>query len=108
MEIKFTDEQEKQFIEDKYIRIVGDNYDFYFELDDKNNICYFEIIKKENKRIKQKYFFDTDELEKLIPKRLNDPSYYRNDPLCPNCGTYMIYNFEHCPKCGQQIDYSKE
>ena len=49
-----------------------------------------------------------DELKKLEAARPYDPSWHSNDPLCPNCQTYMIYHFEHCPKCGQKLDWSEK
>ena len=108
MDIKVTSEQEKEFLEDKWVNIIIGDYKIYLELTNQDDLFYFELIKSKNGKTEQGYAHDVSQLELLIPKRLRDPSWYHNDPLCPNCGTYMIYNFEHCPKCGQKIDYSNE
>ncbi len=110
MEIRLTEEQIEQFLENEYIRIViGDDYRIYVELDsDGDLIWYFELVKSKNGKTVQIYKHDVGELELLTPKRPHDPSWYHNDPLCPHCQTYMIYNFDHCPKCGQKLDWSEE
>ena len=106
MEVKLSADD---FLDDKWIDIViGENHRLYVELDCEDNPFYFEIIHSQNGKTLQGFAFDRTELEKLKPKRLRDPSYFSNDPLCPSCGTYMIYNFEYCPKCGQKIDYSEK
>lgn len=100
---------EDEFFEDKYIDIeIGKEHKFriYVELSRDDDPWYAEIVHSRNGKTIKGYAFDASELEKLIPKKLDDPSYFSNDPLCPNCRTYMIYNFEYCPKCGQRIDYS--
>ena len=109
MKIELTKEQVSQFLEDQYVNIKMGDYELYFETSNYDNTpCYFEIIQKKNDKTLKMYVLDTGELELLKPKRPHDPSYWHNDPLCPNCGTYMIYNFEHCPKCGQKIDWSEK
>lgn len=109
MKIELTNEQISQFLEDQYVNIKMGDYELYFETSNYDNTpCYFEIIQKKNDKTLKMYVLDTGELELLKPKRPHDPSYWHNDPLCPNCGTYMIYNFEHCPKCGQKIDWSEK
>ena len=109
MKIELTNEQISQFLEDQYVNIKIGDYELYFETSNYDNTpCYFEIIQKKNDKTLKMYVLDTGELELLKPKRPHDPSYWHNDPLCPNCGTYMIYNFEHCPKCGQKIDWSEK
>ena len=63
---------------------------------------------KKNGKTSGSYAHETRVFELVKAKRPHDPSYWHNDPLCPTCGTYMIYNFEHCPKCGQKIDWSEK
>lgn len=108
MDIKVSKEEQEQFLEDKWVNIEIGDYRFYLELTNDNQMWYIELIKSENGKTKQGYAFDTSDFELLIAKRPHDPSYYHNDPLCPNCGTYMIYHFEHCPKCGQKLDWSEK
>lgn len=110
MDIKLTPEQVEEFLGDEYINIEIGDYRLYMEIEPGcgGRMWYFEAVKSKNGRTEQGYAFDITELEKLQPKRPTDPSYYHNDPLCPNCQTYLIYNFEHCPKCGQKIDWSEE
>ena len=109
MEIRATDEQVKEFQEDRYVDIQIGDYRIYMEpRDDNKGFYYAEIVKSKNGKTENGYAFDYTELEKLQPKRTDDPSWYHNDPLCPNCQTYMIYHFEHCPKCGQKLDWSEK
>lgn len=107
MDINLTKEQIDEFMSDGWINIKLGDYRIYMELN-KEDIWYFELIKSENGKTLQGYAHDINQLELLTPKRPDDPSYYRNDPLCPNCQTYMIYQYEHCPRCGQKLDWSKE
>lgn len=107
MDINLTQKQAEEFLNDEYININLGDYRIYMELTREKNIWYFEFVKSKNGKTIQGYAHDVSQLELLNPKRLNDPSWYRNDPLCPNCGTYMIYKFEHCPKCGQKLDWSE-
>lgn len=108
MDINLTREQINDFLKDEYININLGDYRIYMELTREKDIWYFELIKSKNGKTIQGYAHDVSQLELLNPKRLNDPSWYRNDPLCPNCGTYMIYKFEHCPRCGQKLDWSEK
>ena len=109
MEIKLTPEQAAKFIEDKYINIqLGDNHRFYLELDRDEAPFYFEVVQSENNKTIHGYAYNFDELKKLEAARPCDPSWHSNDPLCPNCRTYMIYHFEHCPKCGQKLDWGEK
>ena len=109
MDIKLTQEEIENFLNDEYINIDLGDYRIYMEITHEGkNIWYFELIKSENGKTLQGYAHDVKQLDLLKPKRPNDPSWYRNDPLCPNCGTYMIYKFEHCPKCGQKLDWSEK
>lgn len=110
MEIKLTNEQCEQIFKDGWINItVGNNHWIYIEFDDCSDFWYFELVRTDNTGKHKKYYaYDTNDLDRLRAKRLCDPSYYHNDSLCPNCGTYMIYRFEHCPKCGQKLDWSEK
>ena len=109
MEIKLTSEQAAEFIEDKYIDIqLGGNHRIYLELDRDGAPFYFEVVESEKNKTVHGYAYNFDELKKLEAARPYDPSWHSNDPLCPNCQTYMIYKFEHCPKCGQKLDWSEK
>ena len=108
MDINLTSEQTEEFLNDEYININLGDYRIYMELTREKDIWYFEFVKSKNGKTIQGYAHNVSQLELLNPKRLNDPSWYRNDPLCPNCGTYMIYKFEHCPRCGQKLDWSEK
>ena len=57
---------------------------------------------------RKSFCINSDDVLRITPRRPHDPSYYHNYPLCPSCGTYMIYHFEHCPKCGQKLDWSEK
>lgn len=110
MDINLTQEQIKEFLENGYIHVYMGDYRFYMELSNSstNNIWYFELVKSKNGKTIQAYAHDISELELLKPKRPTDPSWHHNDPLCPNCRTYMIYHYEHCPRCGQKLDWSEK
>lgn len=110
MDINLTQEQIKEFLKNGYINVYMGDYRFYMELGGLGSdlISYFELVKSENGKTVQSYKHDVGELKLLKPKRPYDPSWYHNDPLCPNCQTYMIYHYEHCPRCGQKLDWSKE
>lgn len=108
MEIKATNEQVDELLKDCFADIQVGNYRIYLELNKDGSLWYVELIKSKNGKAEQGYAFDTEMLEKMLPKRPHDPHYYHNDPLCPNCQTYMIYQFEHCPKCGQKLDWSEK
>lgn len=110
MQIVLTDEQYEQLKKDRWIEIKApDNKGIrlYVEYSETMDLDYFESyhtnLPAKNRR---DYALGSEDLEKLRPKKPDDPSWYHNKPLCPNCGTYMIYNFEHCPKCGQEIEWS--
>lgn len=110
MQIVLTDEQYEQLKNDRWIEIKApDNKGIrlYVEYSETMDLDYFESyhtnLPAKNRR---DYALGSEDLEKLRPKKPDDPSWYHNKPLCPNCGTYMIYNFEHCPKCGQEIEWS--
>lgn len=108
MDINLTPEQINDFLEDTYVNINLGDYRIYLELTGKEkDIWYFELVKSKNGKTIQGYAHDISELKLLEPKRPEDPSWHHNDPLCPNCRTYMIYKFEHCPRCGQKLDWSE-
>ena len=108
MKIELTNEQVSQFLKDNHISIKIGDYELYFETDNYDSMpFYFEFTYNRNGKTLKSYAYDTNDLELLKPKR-PAVSYWLNKPLCPNCGTHMIYNFEHCPKCGQKIDWSKK
>lgn len=109
MKIDLTEEQYKQLKEDGVLDISapGDGIQFYVEYNKNMDVDYFEAYHRElPAHSRRDYALNFEELEKLKVKKPHDPSWYHNEPLCPNCSTYMIYNFEHCPKCGQKIDWS--
>ena len=110
MEIKLSDSQADEFIKDDWIEAEfsrgNAKYSFYCSLDRYKQPEYFEIKYSENGKTIKGYAFDLEELDKLKGAKPEDPSYYHNDPLCPNCRTYMIYKFEHCPRCGQKLEWS--
>lgn len=106
MKIKLTPEQIEQLKEDEYLDIdLGNGAALYFEFNKDGTFAYSEIFNQKGTDRRKAYAFSYEDLERLLPKKPHDPSYYHNDPLCPNCGTYLIYKFECCPKCGQAIDY---
>lgn len=110
MEINLSDSQSTEILEDEWITVEfskgAAKYRLYLELDEDKNPFYFEIVRLENGKTIKGYAFNTEDLDKLIAAKPDDPSYYHNDPLCPTCRTYMIYKFEHCPRCGQKLDWS--
>ena len=107
MNIDLSDEQVQEFLSDGCVRIKFGDYSIYMELA-QDIMYYFELIKRKNGKTEQGYAFDTTDLDRLKAKRPNDPSFYHNDPLCPNCRSYMLYRFEYCPKCGQKLDWSEK
>ena len=71
------------------------------------NLQYCELIhSKETTKLgyRSGYCFDNKDIERLYPSKPHF-GYHANDPLCPNCETHLIYKFEHCPKCGQTINW---
>lgn len=110
MEIKLSDSQTDEFLVDEWADIEFNGktrkYRIHFEIDDYGMPSYFELAFLSSGKTIKGYAFNTEDLDKLIAEKPHDPSYYRNDPLCPTCKTYMIYKFEHCPRCGQKLDWS--
>ena len=110
MKINLTEEQYSQLKEDGFLDIESpDNgIRLYVEYSKDMDLDYFESYRLDvPARSRRDYALGKKELEKLKPKKPSDPSWYHDKPLCPNCGTYMIYNFEHCPKCGQKLFWSE-
>ena len=108
MDIKLSESEVTEFLEDKWVNITIGDYRVYVELDSDDCLWYVELVKSKSGKTEQGYTFDVTDLDKLEPQRPNDPSWYHNDPLCPKCGTYMIYKFEFCPRCGQKLDWSEK
>lgn len=110
MKFTLTDSQTAEVLEDEWISFEfsekGSTYKLYLEVDRDKEPSYFEIIHSRNEKTIKGYAFATKDLDKLIAAKPDDPSYYHNEPLCPTCRTYMIYKFEHCPRCGQKLDWS--
>lgn len=92
MKVELTKEQAEELVEDGSADIVIGDYGIYLELNRDGSLWYMELFKKKNGKTEQGYAFDTEMLEKLMPKRPNDPSFCHNDPLCPNCGADMRGN----------------
>ena len=107
MEIKLTEEQYKQLKEDRYLEINnGHVINLYIEYSPQMDVDYIGVYNTElPAHISRNYALGKDVLETLRQKK-PDPGYYSDDPRCPNCLTYMIYKFEHCPRCGQHLDWS--
>jgi hypothetical protein len=102
MKIKLTEEQIAQMYEDSYLDIeLEDRAKLYFEFNNDKTFSYAEIYNP--KPARNGYCFDEKDLKKLVPTKPYDPSWHHDWPTCPSCGTYMIYNFECCPKCGQTL-----
>ena len=102
-------EQIEQFKNDGYIDLEWGKNRFYIEADKDGNFIYGEVSSmfdnEDGDSSRSSYCFDTQDLQKMRPRRPYDPSYYHDYPLCPSCSTYMIYKFECCPKCGQALDW---
>jgi len=108
MTIELTPEQLEELKDDGYLDIKLTNQQrLYVEMDAENGM-YFEYFEYIEGTHRKKFCFGREELNKLLAQRPHDPSYYRNDPLCPNCGSYMLYPFDYCPKCGQKLDWSEK
>lgn len=109
MNIKLTPEQIDELRKDSFLNIdLGNGATMYFEFNTDSTFLYGEIYDSNSNIGKDKrktYVFDCEALSKIKPTKPDDPSWYHNDPLCPTCGTYMIYKFECCPRCGQALDW---
>lgn len=109
MEFKLTQEQYDKLKEEHFIDISAPDKGIrlYVEFDRDMNLEYLESYDTSRpKQSRSDYALGREDLQLLIPKKPTDPSWYSNSPLCPNCYTYMIYHFEHCPRCGQHLDWS--
>lgn len=108
MKIELTDEQMNQALQEWWCEITHTNgFRIYCEIDSEGGFQYGEYYPPGKGR-RDAFYVDADDIRRKTPRRPSDPSYYHNDPLCPSCGTYMIYHFEHCPKCGQKLDWSEK
>ena len=111
MKINLTEEQLNQILKDGWLRVDSDSgFGIYLEFGTDLNFQYGEITHSKQTvdlGYRRGFVFDSDELKRLIPAKPSDPSYYSNDPLCPNCRAYMLYKFECCPKCGQVLDWKE-
>lgn len=105
MKVELTMEQIEQLNKDGYMDIdLGDGSGLYFEFNSDKTFSYAEINNPKGTGRREKYVFDDDDLKKLIPK---NPIYstFHKDLMCPTCFTDMIYHFECCPRCGQQLTW---
>ena len=113
MRIELTPTQREQIVADGCLVVVIDDlHDIYIDYrsgDDstRNELCAEYVEVEQRNRIGEPMSLraTATEFQKLRPMKPHDPSFYHNDPLCPHCGLYLIYNFECCPKCGQAIDW---
>lgn len=108
MKIKLTDEQMNQILQEEYFEIEhSSGFRIYCEVGTEGGFKYGEYYPPSRDK-RGAFWLDSNDVKRKTPRRPSDPSYYRNDPLCPGCGTYMIYHFEYCPKCGQKLDWSEK
>lgn len=110
MEIQLTEDQVKQFQEDEYLYLVWGRNRFYVEVEPDGSFYYGEvssIFNEHDEKKRKSICFGAKDIQKISAIKPYDPSYYHHYPLCPSCGTYMIYHFEYCPKCGQKLDWSE-
>lgn len=111
MKIELSEEQVNQFVSDEYMDIDAGNCKFYFEIDKdaKGELrpSYFEISMKGARGNFKPVAYSVKELRKLGPLKPEYSSWHHNDPSCPSCSSYMLYKYEHCPKCGQKLDWSE-
>jgi len=108
MKIALTEEQYAELRKDHYLEIIineATKQNLYFEFNDAGAFNYGEINQKGVPGYPRGFYFDDGDLKKIIPAKPTDPSWYHNEPLCPNCGAYMLYHYECCPKCGQTLDW---
>lgn len=111
MRIDLTKEQIEQLKEDGFIDLSWGKNTFYIETDRTGVFNYFEIssmFSDEGTEHRGCIGVFMSELHKLKPRKPYDPSWHSNEPLCPNCQANMLYKFEHCPKCGQKLDWSEK
>lgn len=110
MRIDLTKEQIEEFKEDGYIDFIWDKNRFYVQVDRTGIFEYAEVssnFNDEESEHKANVCFGMKELQKMRARKPYDPSWHSNEPLCPTCQANMLYKFEHCPKCGQKLDWSE-
>lgn len=108
MKIVLTDEQYAELKKDHYLEIIinaDTEQNLYFEFNDNGTFNYGEINQKRIPGYPSKFYFDGDDLGKIIPTKPRYSSWLHDKPVCPSCAADMIYHFEHCPKCGQTLDW---
>lgn len=109
MKIDLTDEQMNQILKDGFLSIQSNSgFGIYIEYGKDLNFEYGEINhSKQTKELgyESGFVFNEDDLKRLKPRKPTDPNFYHDEPLCPNCRAYMLYQFECCPKCGQVLDW---
>lgn len=115
MEIRLTDEQIQELIKSGNIRISAENeslkgFDIYLEFGNELGFEYGEICAPEcaTDSKDKNYVFDSNDLSLLKQEPPYHPHSWTEYVACPKCFTPMIYNYDHCPKCGKHIDWSKE
>ena len=111
MKINLTDEQLNQILKDGFLDIGSDTgFGIYVEVGKDMNFQDFEINhSKETQKLGHKsgYCFGDEDIKRLLATKPGF-GYTSGDWLCPNCETHLIYNFEHCPKCGQAIKWEAD
>ena len=114
MKITLTDEQIKKVIKTGNISITTEDeslkgFYIYLEFGDELGFEYGEICapKSSTDSKKHDYYFNSDDLS-LVKQ---EPPYHMHSctecVACPKCFTPMIFNYDHCPKCGKSIDWRK-
>lgn len=106
MEIKLSEEQRKQLLEDCYIKVVLDENNWLYAEscdDERWRFSYGEIGHKAGERY-DGYCFDTKDLRKSKPERQN---YKRGVDFCNNCSAPLTLHYPYCPMCGQKQDWTE-
>ena len=109
MKIHLNDEQKRQLNEDEYIEIIGeDGFSVYIELDSEKKFKYGEVNlhRIDNKANRNTKCFDADDLRRLTPMQVANPSYGRGK-CCPKCWLHLNYQYKYCPECGQNLLWSE-
>ena len=108
MKIKLTDEQMNQILQEECCEIEhSSGFCIYCEVGTEGGFKYGEYHPP-CKDSRGAFWLDSDDVKRKTPIRPSDHNYYHNTPLCPCCGTNMIYHFKYCPKCGQMLDWSEK
>ena len=115
MKISLTDEQMQEVIKTGNIRISAENealkgFDIYLEFGSELGFEYGEICAPEcSTDSKDKnYYFNSEDLSLVKQEPPYHPQGWTEYVACPKCFIPMIYKYDHCPKCGKSIDWSKE